>query len=72
MKCSKSNNRFPFVLETDPNKPKWNYHGDVIGCGLLLDSENELSIIVTLNGILRGLFMLGNPLNVGIIGRAAM
>jgi hypothetical protein len=51
--------RLPFELATDPNRPEWNYHGDVIGCGLLLDSENELAIFFSLNGILRGLFGLG-------------
>jgi hypothetical protein len=47
--------RLPFELATDPNRPEWNYHGDVIGCGLLLDSENKLAIFFTLNGVLRGL-----------------
>jgi hypothetical protein len=35
-------------------KPTWNGRGDVIGCGLLLNSATELSIFFTGNGILMG------------------
>jgi hypothetical protein len=38
-------------------KPKWNGCGDVIGCGLVLNTENKMSIFFTLNGILMGLFL---------------
>jgi hypothetical protein len=37
-------------------RPKWNDYGcgDVFGCGLLLNSKNELSIFFTVNGTLIG------------------
>jgi hypothetical protein len=35
-------------------KPTWNGQGDVYGCGLLLSSDNELSISFTGNGLLIG------------------
>jgi hypothetical protein len=38
-------------------KPKWNAKGDVVGCGVLLNPEQELSsIFFTVNGILMGRF----------------
>jgi hypothetical protein len=39
-------------------KPKWNGCGDVIGCGLLLYSANELYIFFTQNGIIMGQYPL--------------
>jgi hypothetical protein len=41
------------------NKPTWKYNseGGVVGCGLLLNSEKELSIFFTLNGNLLGQFL---------------
>jgi hypothetical protein len=41
-------------------KPEWNGMGDVIGCGILMDANNELDIFFTLNGILRGKFQREN------------
>jgi hypothetical protein len=38
--------------------PKWNGRGDVFGCGLLLNAENEVSIFFTGNGLLMGQFPL--------------
>jgi hypothetical protein len=34
--------------------------GDVVGCGILLESMQKLSIFFTLNGILLGQFSMGN------------
>jgi hypothetical protein len=35
-------------------RPKWDGCGDVMGCGILLNSKNELAIFFTANGILMG------------------
>jgi hypothetical protein len=35
-------------------KPKWNGRDGVIGCGLVLNPANKLSIFYTVNGILMG------------------
>jgi hypothetical protein len=35
----------------------WDDQGGVIGCGLLLNPKNELSIFFTINGILMGQFI---------------
>jgi hypothetical protein len=35
-----------------------NVLGDVYGCGLLMDSDNKLTIFFTINGILLGQFFL--------------
>jgi hypothetical protein len=35
-------------------KPEWNGQGDVVGCGLVLNSEKEVSLFFTGNGILMG------------------
>jgi hypothetical protein len=51
-----SGNKHPFEWPTGAIKPKWNGIGDVRGCGLLLNSANELSIFFTGNGILLGQF----------------
>jgi hypothetical protein len=40
----------PYQLE-DPIRA---IEGDVVGCGLLLNSKNELAVFFTVNGILRG------------------
>jgi hypothetical protein len=37
-------------------KPKWNGHGDVVGCGLLQSPDNKLAIFFTVNGLLLGQF----------------
>jgi hypothetical protein len=39
-------------------RPEWNGQGDVVGCGLLLNPENNLFIFFTANGILMGQFPL--------------
>jgi hypothetical protein len=39
-------------------KPIFNCMGDVLGCGLLLNPENQLSIFFTGNGILLGQSLL--------------
>jgi hypothetical protein len=38
------------------NLPEYNGPGDVLGCGLLIDPDNELAIFFTLNGSLMGQF----------------
>jgi hypothetical protein len=45
-----------FEWPNDAIKPKWNGRGDVLGCGLVLNPANELSIFFTGNGILMGQF----------------
>jgi hypothetical protein len=40
-------------------KPKWSWLGDVIGCGLVLNCQNDVAIFFTLNGILLGEFTHG-------------
>jgi hypothetical protein len=39
---------------------EWKGMGDVVGCGILLESMQKLSIFFTLNGILLGQFSMGN------------
>jgi hypothetical protein len=46
--------KYQFDWPNGAIKPKWNDQGDVIGCGLLLNPANELSIFFTGNGILMG------------------
>jgi hypothetical protein len=51
----------PFECFEDAIKPecKWDARegGNVAGCGLLLNSKNQLAIFGTLNGILLGQFL---------------
>jgi hypothetical protein len=49
-----SGKRQQFEWPNGAIKPKWNGPGDVIGCGLVLNADNELSIFFTGNGILMG------------------
>jgi hypothetical protein len=69
--CWHDGQRHRFELSHGGIKPEWKARllfelqngelqplGDVVGCGLFLDSENKLAIFFTLNGILRGLFCL--------------
>jgi hypothetical protein len=50
----------PFECLEDAIKPEWKWAaregGNVAGCGLLLNSKNQLAIFGTLNGILLGQF----------------
>jgi hypothetical protein len=50
----------PFECFEDAIKPEWKWAaregGNVAGCGLLLNSKNQLAIFGTLNGILLGQF----------------
>jgi hypothetical protein len=55
--CLLSGKLHDFEWPNGAIKPKWNGPGDVIGCGLLLNPENKLSIFFTLNGILLGKFL---------------
>jgi hypothetical protein len=36
--------------------PKWDGHGDIVGCGLVLRADHKLTIFFTNNGILMGQF----------------
>jgi hypothetical protein len=52
-----------FEWPNEAAKPEWSAadeadKGDVIGCGLLLSRQNELSIFFTFNGILLGQLFL--------------
>jgi hypothetical protein len=46
-----------FEWSNEAVKPKWNGQGDILGCGLLLNSQGKLTIFFTGNGILMGLCM---------------
>jgi hypothetical protein len=52
--CWISGKQYQFEWPNGAIKPKWNGKGDVVGCGLLLNPENEVSIFFTGNGILIG------------------
>jgi hypothetical protein len=53
--CLLSGNEHDFEWPNDAIEPEWyGIDGDVIGCGLWLNSANELSIFFTGNGILMG------------------
>jgi hypothetical protein len=54
--CWLSGSVYPFEWPNGAIKPKWNGCGDVIGCGLLLNTANELFIFFTRNGLLIGQF----------------
>jgi hypothetical protein len=47
-------NDHSFEWPNGATKPKWRYNGNVLGCGLLLNPENELSIFFTGNGLVMG------------------
>jgi hypothetical protein len=46
-----------FEWQNGAIKPRWNGEGDVYGCGLLMNTENKLSIFFTVNGLLMGQFL---------------
>jgi hypothetical protein len=52
--CLLSGTRQWFEWAKEAIKPEWNGRGDVMGCGILLNSKNELAIFFTANGILLG------------------
>jgi hypothetical protein len=56
--CWLSQQTHYFDLPNGAIKPKWNGRGDVMGCGLLMNPENKLSIFFTGNGILMGQSLL--------------
>jgi hypothetical protein len=58
--CLLSGKKHRFEWPNGTEYPTWNAIRDVLGCGLLLSRENEMSIFFTLNGILLGEFFLGN------------
>jgi hypothetical protein len=43
-----------FDWPNDAIKPEWDGEGDVVGCGLVLNPGNKLSVFFTGNGILMG------------------
>jgi hypothetical protein len=53
--CWLSGEEHDFEWPNGAIKPEWNGPG-VVGCGLLLNPANELSIFFTGNGILMGKF----------------
>jgi hypothetical protein len=55
--CKITGKEHAFEWPNGTIKPTWNGRGDVVGCGLLLSPENELSIFFTGNGILMGQFL---------------
>jgi hypothetical protein len=48
----------PFELPEGAIRPEMKQNGDVWGCGLVLDPDNNLAIFFTLNGKLMGELML--------------
>jgi hypothetical protein len=52
--CYPYGERHQFEWSNDAIRPKRNETGDVYGCGLLLNSRNELAIFFTFNGVLMG------------------
>jgi hypothetical protein len=54
--CRLSGKSHHFKLPNVAIKPVWNGSINVVGCGLVLDTKNELAIFFTLNGILMGKF----------------
>jgi hypothetical protein len=51
-----SGKKHPFEWKNGAIKPAWNDNMHVFGCGILLNSENKLSLFFTRNGILMGQF----------------
>jgi hypothetical protein len=45
-----------FDCENESFEPEYNDIGDVYGCGILVNTENELAIFFTGNGTLMGQF----------------
>jgi hypothetical protein len=56
--CSVSGKEHTFEWPNGSIKPTWNGQGDVVGCGLVLNPNNQLAIFFTGNGILMGQFVL--------------
>jgi hypothetical protein len=56
--CRLSGKEHGFEWPNGAIKPESKGQGDVLGCGLLLNSENEVSIWFTGNGLLMGQFPL--------------
>jgi hypothetical protein len=52
--CRLSGKEHDFEWPNGAIKPESKGQGDVLGCGLLLSSENEVSIFFTGNGLLMG------------------
>jgi hypothetical protein len=61
--CWLSGNSHKFEWPNGVTRPTWNGPGDVLGCGLLMSSNNELSIFFTGNGILMGQFICAGLMN---------
>jgi hypothetical protein len=57
--CWLSRDDHRFERPTGAIEPEWNWNGqgNVVGCGLLVNPENELSIFFTGNGLLMGQFL---------------
>jgi hypothetical protein len=52
--CLLSGTRHQFEEPNGEIGPKWNGHGDIVGCGLLLSADHKLAIFFTNNGVLMG------------------
>jgi hypothetical protein len=59
---------YPFEWPNGAIKPTWKGQGDVLGCGLLLNAENKLSLFFTGNGLLMGQFQGWDPFRVPYSG----
>jgi hypothetical protein len=56
--CFIAENKHAFEWPNGAIKPKANGKDDVVGCGLVLSPQNELSIFFTGNGVLMGQFLI--------------
>jgi hypothetical protein len=56
--CLLAGERHSFEFPEGAIRPEMKEHGNVFGCGLVLDPKDKLAIFFTLNGILYGEVML--------------
>jgi hypothetical protein len=58
--CWLSGKKHEFEWPNGTPQPKLNAKNNVVGCGLLLDAQNKLSVFFTENGTFLGKLLLGN------------